>query len=195
MTKQEFKEYYKNSAIKKAIIPELKERVAYIHDELCNQKYDCHNYSFHLFTVLIVVREYAYQVCEKESDILPILFAALFHDSIEDARQTYNDVMRIAKEYMSDEQALMATEIVYTLTDEKGRTRAERANDKHFEDIRNTKYAPFVKWCDRYCNMQYSISTKSRMADVYRKEMPSFIEKLGGEKYLSKELVERIINL
>jgi ATP phosphoribosyltransferase regulatory subunit HisZ len=60
-----------------------------------------------------------------------LYFAALFHDSIEDARLTYNDVLSIAKEYMTEGYAKASTEIVYALTNEKGRNRKERANEKY----------------------------------------------------------------
>ena len=31
------------------------------------------------------------------------------------------------------------------------------------------------------------------MAKVYEKEMPEFIEKLGGERFLPKELIEMVL--
>ena len=37
------------------------------------------------------------------------MFGAYFHDSIEDARLTYNDVHKIALEYMNEDQAIIAT--------------------------------------------------------------------------------------
>ena len=95
------------------------------------------------------------------------------------ARQTYNDVMKTALKWMKGEQALMATEIVYALTNDKGRTRAERAGEKYYRGIRETPYAPFVKLCDRLANISYSCSADggkgSRMKGVYRAEMPHFL--------------------
>jgi len=67
---------------------------------------------------------------------VPLFFGGYYHDSIEDARLTYNDVMKVARNMMTEEQALMATEIVYALTNEKGRTRAERAGEKYYQGIR-----------------------------------------------------------
>ena len=100
--------------------------------------------------------------------------------SIEDARQTYNDVKRIAKRWMDDEQALMATELVYALTNEKGRTRAERANEKYYQGIRETAYAPFVKLADRLANITHSFSHNNaenvHMKQTYQKELPHFIK-------------------
>lgn len=193
MTKEEFR-----NILDKDFFNETNEIATYathLHDTVCNQKYGDKPYSVHLFRVEMMVRDYGYLVCENKEDALVMFFAAYFHDAIEDARQTYNDILKIARKYLPSEAALLATEIVYALTDEKGRTRQERASDKHFEDIRDTKYAPFIKWCDRFANLEYSIEHESRMAELYKKEMPSFIERLGGEKYLPKELIDEINNL
>jgi hypothetical protein len=32
------------------------------------------------------------------------------------------------------------------------------------------------------------------MATVYRREMPNFIKKIGGTKYIPQELIDEIIN-
>lgn len=77
---------------------------------------------------------------------------------------------------MVSEQAYIAAEIVYALTNEKGRNRSERANDKYYSDIRETPFAPFVKMCDRFANMSYSSMKNSRMIDVYKKELEHFLD-------------------
>ena len=148
-----------------------------------NQTYDgVHPYGYHLSMVAGIALNHAFRIIQSEEDILPVVFGAFFHDSIEDARQTYNDVMRIACEYMNESQAHMATEIVYALTNEKGRTREERANEHYYEGIRQTPYAPLVKMCDRMANMAYSCQGtnegNSHMRDVYCKEWPHFLESL-----------------
>ena len=197
-----FKEYFDLANEKMGItirhtINLIKNRASYIHDNVCNQKYgDGLPYSYHLKMVADTAIEYGHLYCEHEhheNHILPIVFGAYFHDAIEDARMTYNDVLNVAEEFMTHEQAVMATEIVYALTDEKGRNRAERGSAKHYADIRATLYAPFVKWCDRYCNWKYSVETGSRMAEVYTKEMPEFIDKLGGDRFLPKELIGKVL--
>lgn len=136
-------------------------------------------YGFHLDMVVEGVRNYGYLVCVREEDVLPLFFAAYYHDSIEDARLTYNDVMRLARNEMTIEQAMMATEIVYALTNDKGRTRAERAGEKYYKGIRETPYAPFVKLCDRLANITYSCTGEgnkgTRMKEVYKGEMPHFL--------------------
>lgn len=160
---------YKNT------IEAIRERAASIHSDV-NQKYDkVHPYSFHLCAVADCVMEHM-EAGMPENDVVPVIFGAYFHDSIEDARLSYNDVRRIALEYMDERQALVAAEIVYALTNDKGRTRAERAGEKYYSGIRTTPYAPFVKMADRYANLSYSVRNGQRMADVYRDEMPHFLE-------------------
>ena len=122
-----------------------------------NQTYDGDRlYGFHLDMVADSVYKYGHAVCTGEQDILPMFFGAYYHDSIEDARLTYNDVMRIAKKWINDDQALTAMEIVYALTNDKGRTHAERAGEKYYQGIRETDFAPFVKLSDRLANITYS---------------------------------------
>lgn len=136
-------------------------------------------YSHHLQMVAEGVARYGYATCATADDVVPLMFAAYYHDSIEDARLTYNDVMRTARKYMDEPHALMATEIVYALTNDKGRTRAERAGDRYYQGIRTTPYAPMVKLADRLANMTYSSQNTNeanrRMRKVYSDEWPHFI--------------------
>ena len=140
-------------------------------------------YGYHLDMVVAGIREFGYLVCACEDDVLPLFFGGYYHDSIEDARLTYNDVMNTARMKMTEEQALMATEIVYALTNDKGRTRAERAGDKYYQGIRETPYAPFVKLCDRLANIAFSCSSmdagNNRMKLVYKQELPLFLESIN----------------
>ena len=137
-------------------------------------------YGFHLDMVVEGVVCYGHLVCACEEDVLPMFFGAYYHDSIEDARLSYNDVIKAAREWMTEEQALMATEIVYALTNDKGRTRDERAGEKYYKGICETPYAPFVKLCDRLANVTYSCSIDSgrkgnHMREVYKSEMGKFL--------------------
>lgn len=160
-------------------IEKIKHDAHALHDSV-NQKYDhIHPYGLHLDMVVSSVYKYGAEVCASEEDILPLFFGAYYHDSIEDARLTYNDVMRLARQLMSDSQALIATEIVYALTNDKGRTREERAGEKYYQGIRETPYAPFVKLADRLANTTYSCThannTNNRMKKVYERELPHFL--------------------
>lgn len=93
------------------------------------------------------------------------------HDLIEDTRVSYNDV--------KSKLGRNAAEIIYAVSNEKGKNRNERANDKYYEGIRNTPGAVFVKLCDRIANAQYSKMTKSRMFEMYKKENDHFCHSLG----------------
>lgn len=147
-----------------------------------NQKYDMHPYSYHLNMVADKtkenIRKYYGDKLDRQT-VGAIMFGAYYHDSIEDARLTYNDVMRVAKMSFDEENAKIATEIVYALSNEKGRNRSERANDKYYEGIRNTPYASIVKLSDREANMEYSKESGSRMYDVYLSEHDHFIKSIG----------------
>ena len=167
------------------IINEIRNDAHALHASV-NHAYDrIRPYGFHLDMVVNWIRKYIEEVCVSEQDVLPIYFAAFYHDSIEDARLSYNDVMKIAKEVMDEEQAYLATEIVYALTNEKGRNRAERANEKYFAGIREIPYAPFVKLADRLANTSYAFSKGTadslRMSKVYREELPGFLDALKVE--------------
>ena len=127
--------------------------------------------SYHLGGVAELVARYGGEECTRAEDVPAVMFGAWFHDSIEDARLTYNDVRKRARSLGLDEaQAFMAAEIVYALTNEKGRTRAERAGVKYYEGIRAVPYAPMVKLADRMANVRFSLRQTSdynhRMAGV-----------------------------
>lgn len=139
-------------------------------------------YGYHLSMVADGILRYGYEIIASEEDILPVVFGAYYHDSIEDARQTYNDIKKKAMTFFSPAKALMATEIVYALTNDKGRTRAERAGEHYYEGIRTTPYAPMVKLADRLANMTYSAkgldTANTRMREVYKEEWPHFLKSI-----------------
>ena len=155
--------------------------------ESVNQFYDGDKpYGYHLDMVAKEVYAYGHLVLVGEADLLPLFMGAWFHDSIEDARVSYNDVKKIALNFgLTQEQAFIASEIVYALTNEKGRNRKERAGKRYYEGIRNTPYAPFVKMCDRMANIRYSCGSYNmgnlRMAKVYEDEMPYFTRAITVE--------------
>lgn len=140
------------------------------------------------------ISNFGYLVCRSEEDVLPLFFGGYYHDSIEDARQSYNDVMRTGRGFLTEEQAFTATEIVYALTNDKGRTRAERAGEKYYKGIRETPYAPFVKLCDRLANVTYSCTmsdngTNSHMREVYKGEMHHFLHSIDPHSADTRFLV------
>ncbi len=151
-----------------------------------NQHYDgTLPYGYHLRQVAHYAATYGHDVLACADDLLPLYFGACFHDSIEDARLSYNDVVRRAEGFMTPAQAHMAAEIVYALTNDKGRTRSERAGERYYAGIRATPYAPFVKLCDRAANTAFSCrgtdAGNSRMCRVYASEWPHFLAAISVE--------------
>jgi (p)ppGpp synthase/HD superfamily hydrolase len=135
--------------------------------------YDAKPYEVHLQMVYDIANEFIYLVPENDRD--NVLAACWVHDTIEDCRQTYNDVKAHTNETVA--------ELAYAVTNEKGKTRKERANDKYFTGIRNTPNATFLKLCDRIANYEYSKQNNSSATPMYEKEMENFIEQLYDEKY------------
>lgn len=115
------------------------------------------------------------------------MLATWGHDLIEDTRVSYNDV----KEQLGES----AADIIYAVTNEKGKNRKERANDKYYEGIRNTPGAAFVKLCDRIANVQYSKMTGSRMFEMYKKENDDFIVKVGYDSTNTHPYFEMFVYL
>jgi len=201
MTQQEFQAIVDKH---KLDIEEVRDRAYMLHESV-NQRYDKkHPYGFHLDMVADSVFKYGHLVCQQEADILPLFFAAYYHDSIEDARMTYNDVTRAARLFMNDDQAYMAAEMVYALTNDKGRTRAERAGERYYQGIRETPYAPFLKLADRLANITYSFThsndSNHHMKDVYREELPHFLEAINAHSddphfALPQEMIDHINEL
>lgn len=162
-----------------------------IHDDV-NQKYDhVLPYGFHLKMVASFVSRYGYLVAESEADILVLYGSAYLHDTIEDARMTYNDIVKFIDDFRVGSLVLpeeikrkleeQVPEIVCALTNEKGRNRKERANETYYKGIRDTRFASFIKMCDRLANIQYTMMFvfANRMLEVYRREYPEFIRSIS----------------
>jgi (p)ppGpp synthase/HD superfamily hydrolase len=180
MEREMFKAYIEKYADR---IEQIRQQAHELHQSV-NQTYgDSLPYGYHLDMVVSGIVDFGHLVCAGENDVLPLFFGGYFHDSIEDARLTYNDVLKTARDFLTEEQALMATEIVYALTNDKGRNRAERAGEKYYEGIRTTPYAPFIKLCDRLANITYSCSgedaSNQHMKEVYKQEMPHFLHSIN----------------
>ena len=143
-----------------------------------NHTYDNKPYSIHLTMVANIARKYIDIIpeqCQEE-----VLSACWLHDTIEDCRLTYNDILKVASEDVAN--------IVYAVSNEKGKNRKERANDLYYFGIRNTAWATYVKFCDRLANVKYSKDTNSKMLSVYQKENKDFIDILIGKQSSAQQL-------
>ena len=87
----------------------------------------------------------------------------------------------------------MVADIIHAVTDEKGKSRAERKNDKYYKELRENKLAVFVKLADLSANTLYSKLTNSSMYNKYKSEFKGFKEKVYIEEY--KEFFDYIENL
>lgn len=141
-----------------------------VHAE-ANHRYDEHPYAYHLSMVAKWVRVFSSLLSSEDADTAEA--AAWVHDAIEDARQTYNDVVKAT--------SVEVAEVAYALTTEKGRTRQERANEAYYAGIRANRVATFVKMADRLANVENSVKTGSRMAGIYQQELPGFLHHILGD--------------
>ena len=163
------------------MIEKAKEYAINCHNITAHQ-YDGKPYDTHLQMVFDTAKKFIHLIPKDMQE--NVLASCWVHDVIEDCRQTYNDVKEKTNESVA--------ELAYALTNEKGRTRKERANDKYYEGIKQTPFATFVKVCDRIANYEYSKQQGSRMAEMYEKEMSIFIDKLYDARY--KELFNYLIH-
>lgn len=138
-----------------------------------NHLYDGKPYQTHLNLVVTAMERFCHLIPEEDRRLVQA--ACWVHDVIEDCRQTYNDVKNVCGEQVA--------EIAYALTNEKGKTRKERANDNYYKGILKVKYAPFVKLCDRIANIEYSKESGSRTFEMYCKENDEFVRKLYKPEY------------
>lgn len=128
-------------------------------------------YSVHLQKTFDVAKEYIdFYFTEEEQE--NILCACYLHDTIEDTRTTYHTI----KSEFNKEIA----EIVFALTNDKGRNRKERAGEKYYKGIRECYGADFVKLCDRYANIQFSFENKNvDKLEMYKKEHAKFLYQMN----------------
>lgn len=185
-------------------LQELRQQIYDRYDIYCNQKYaDNLPYSFHIKCVeaqgekfLHLIQEDRHEDFEERHvfnlknsfsqgvlyvDIIKLALSA--HDLIEDARMTYNDIKSLATSLGNNVAGEMVADIVYTVTDEKGKTRKERKSDKYYKELSENKFAVFVKLADISANTLFSRLTGSSMYAKYKAEFANFKEKCYVEDY------------
>lgn len=138
-------------------------------------KYDGQSYEIHLKMVQDVGNDYIGLLPPDEMERERVFAAIWAHDLIEDCRQTYNDVKEVLGRSVAD--------IVFACTNEKGKTRKDRANDKFYSELNQIPFANFVKICDRIANMRYSLAKRSSMALMYVKENEYFQNRMWCHAY------------
>jgi (p)ppGpp synthase/HD superfamily hydrolase len=139
---------------------------SYIHKAHATAKnrYGSHTYSYHLKAVDKIIKQFIYYIPISKRDI--VRCGGIGHDVIEEARQSYNDVKKVSNKEIA--------ELVFVLTDLRGRTREERHSGEYYKCIKETPYATFIKLADRISNIEESINTNSRFLKKYKTEHKEF---------------------
>ena len=162
-----------------------------LHDINCNQKYNkTLPYSFHLEMVLKQAEKFIL-LCIPDADYLiyrNVAIGCVGHDSIEDARITYNDVVEQFGEEVAD--------IIFLCTEMRGRNRKERKNDVFYNELKTNKLAVFVKLCDILANVTFSLLSNSDMFAKAKEEYPNIKSHLYCTEYKPMfDQLETIFNL
>lgn len=158
----------------------------------------CHTQTNHLYNGLPYHEAHLQPVVDTgiiflhlipEPDRDNVLGGLWVHDIIEDCRETWNDVKKETNEEVAN--------LAYALTNEKGKTRSERANSKYYKGIRKTKNATFIKLSDRIANVFFSYQNrnlnKGGMFSKYKSENGKFIYELVKPEWY--QLWEQTIRL
>ncbi len=205
ITNRLYIEKYKNTLGSFNILPNIKIRPNQVyefikycylqHDIEVNQKYDDKRfgkylpYSFHLdFAVSQVIRMHK-KVFFSDYEKLITILAAAGHDLIEDARLSYNDIVNIVNNHFKVDDIEFknalgkdVADIIFAVSDEKGKKRSERKNDKYYNELNQNKYAVYVKMCDMIANRGYGMLNNNSMYSSNKNEFSLFEEKLKDHK-------------
>lgn len=109
------------------------------------QSYDIFPYTKHLRDVVEILENHGY--------VNEYIVAGWLHDSMEDCNISYN---KIRKVFGKD-----VAEMVYAVTDPKGRTRDQK-KEKVYQDLRAYPKAIVIKVADRIANMRNCIRMNNR---------------------------------
>lgn len=153
------------------------EKFAEFHHQ--NQLYGCKPYKYHLEKVREVAFEFRGEM--SKDDFIIVVQSCWLHDVIEDSGENYNSIKR--------EFGFDVAEVVYAVSEGKGRSRKERQNDLYYKGIKESRLGTFVKLCDKIANTRESISTndKKRIRN-HKKELDKFSRKLYSDDAMYKDL-------
>jgi hypothetical protein len=154
----------------KQTIEEIAKKHAFQCHKTLNNKYGDMDYSFHLIKTREIAECYKHHIpIDDRYDV----FGAIYeHDTLEDCKKlcSFSELITITN--------LRIALIVKAVTTNEG-TRKERFNDEYYENIKKTKYATFVKLCDRISNVEQCIYNNNiSKLKMYEKEYSLFKEKL-----------------
>jgi (p)ppGpp synthase/HD superfamily hydrolase len=131
-----------------------------------NQPYGLYPYMFHVRQVMEIAERFK---CGDD-----IITAVILHDTIEETSLTYSNI--------KDNFGLEIADIIYCVTNELGRNRAER-NSKTYPKIKNNWKATVVKLCDRIANIEHSKKYNSKLFKMYKNEHDYFYRSIKSEEH------------
>jgi (p)ppGpp synthase/HD superfamily hydrolase len=137
-----------------------------------NQLYAGLPYSFHLGQAVDFAFEFIDLLTEEEAEI--VISATWLHDTMEDTGATYNNI--------KNEFGIKIADVVYNLTNEKGKDRKERAV-KTYPGIAACKLSVYTKNSDRLANTNFSFESGSSMYRKYKGEYPYYKEVLYNKEH------------
>lgn len=160
--------------------------IQFIKEAHQGQKYGDLDYFYHLDKTAKVAERFSsvYAFLADPS----VVIACYGHDLLEDTPVTLDDL--VAAGFSS-----RTIRIIQKVTDEPGKNRKERklaTYPKIYGDLEATA----VKLCDRIANVEHSITTKSDLLSMYRKEHPELVAnlKIDGNLDLMWEHLEYLLS-
>lgn len=139
-------------------------------------------YEYHLWSSVQFFKKYKHHIPKEDQDTVEA--AQWNHDVVEDGQKTFNDLKNATNETVAKIACAVTTNV-------HGHNRKARADEDYYNRIRSTKYAAFVKLCDRLAN----VSNGGKMVDGYRKEMPGFLASLGEEILQYQDMIDELNSL
>lgn len=143
-----------------------------------NHMYDINlPYSYHLSLVAFTGHQFKHLVGDRFDWIQEALWG---HDLIEDARVSYNDIVKAAVNCgWYTKTAEMIAEAIRSVTNYgRGRNREERMPDWIYDEMKQTTGGVFIKCADRAANLKHGLISGSTMKFTYAQEQAHFKEKL-----------------
>jgi hypothetical protein len=140
-------------------------------------------YEFHLEKTVEIAKKYINLIPESDRD--EVLAGCWIHDVYEDTGESWNNIKDALNESLA--------EYSFSLSNEKGRNRKEKANKKYYTEMKAYKHAAFIKLCDRIANTSFAKSQKSSMFKKYQSEQDFMKEHLYDGRY--QELWDELTNI
>lgn len=150
-----------------ALTPLSGRALEFARDKHWKQRYGNKPYSFHLMDVMEIAQDLAEIYLPEKVEILTA--SAALHDVLEETDTNFVQLVNIF--------GLEVAEIVYAVTDELGRNRAER-KAKTYPKIKANRFAVLVKLADRISNVRHAMNQNESILAMYRAEHQQFVEEL-----------------